>query len=219
VSQPKGFWRENLETILVCVIFVLFARTFVFQQSKIPTGSMEDTLLVGDYILVNRFQYAPTRFGWERALLPARKVRRGDVVVFKFPAKPETDYIKRVIGLPGDVVEIRGGQVLVNARPRPEPYTFFKGGNAIRSYGPRTVPPGQYFVMGDNRDRSEDSRSWGFVPRSHLQGRAILIWWSYEEDRDDYLRTRFAERARSIASKVIHFFNRTRWNRFFNLIH
>jgi len=219
LTRPKGFWRENIETILICVIFVLFARTFVFQQSKIPTGSMEDTLLVGDYILVNRFQYAPAMFDWERAILPARKVRRGDVVVFKFPGKPETDYIKRVIGLPGDVVEVRGGQVLVNGRPLREPYTFFKGGNAFRNFGPSKVPIGHYFMMGDNRDRSEDSRAWGFVPRSHLQGRAILIWWSYQEDREDYLKTRFFQRVRSVASKAVNFFNRTRWSRFFNLIH
>ena len=128
--QPKGFLRENYETSLICVLFVLFARTFVFQQSKIPTGSMEDTLLVGDYILVNRFQFAPAVFDWERALLPQRPIRRGDVVVFKYPRQVEVDYIKRVIGLPGEVVEIRDRQLIVDGRVIDEPYVVFKGGAA-----------------------------------------------------------------------------------------
>ena len=218
MSQPKGFWRENLETVLICVIFVLFARTFVFQQSKIPTGSMEDTLLVGDYILVNRFQYAPTLFDWEEKILPIRKIQRGDVVVFKYPRQVEVDYIKRVIGLPGDVIQVKGRQVLVNNKPLDESYTVFKGGMPSR-FGPVRVPSDNYFMMGDNRDRSADSRSWGFVPRENLQGRAIIIWWSYDEDKDDYKRTHFLERVRSIASKMLNLFTRTRWQRTFNVIH
>ena len=218
MSQPKGFWRENLETVLICVIFVLFARPFVFQQSKIPTGSMEDTLLVGDYILVNRFQYAPTLFDWEEKILPIRKIQRGDVVVFKYPRQVEVDYIKRVIGLPGDVIQVKGRQVLVNNKPLAESYTVFKGGMPSR-FGPVRVPSDNYFMMGDNRDRSADSRSWGFVPRENLQGRAIIIWWSYDEDKDDYKRTHFLERVRSIASKAVNLFTRTRWQRTFNVIH
>jgi signal peptidase I len=218
MNQPKGFWRENLETVLICVIFVLFARTFVFQQSKIPTGSMENTLLVGDYILVNRFQYAPTLFDWEQKILPIRKIQRGDVVVFKFPRQVEVDYIKRVIGLPGDVIQVRGEQVLVNNKPLSESYTVHKGGMPSR-FGPVRVPEGNYFMMGDNRDRSADSRTWGFVPQENLQGRAIIIWWSYDEDRDDYKKTHFLERVRSIASKAVNLFTRTRWRRTFNVIH
>ena len=218
VPPHKGFVRENYETILVCVLFVLFARTFVFQQSKIPTGSMEDTLLVGDYILVNRFQFAPALFDLERRLLPQRPIRRGDVVVFKYPRQVEVDYIKRVIGLPGEVVEIRDRQLIVDGRVIDEPYVVFKGG-AAGDFGPERVPPGHYFRSGDNRDRSADSREWGFVPVGHLQGRAILVWWSYDEDKDDYLRTRFVDRVRSIASKVVNFFSRTRWSRTLDLIH
>jgi signal peptidase I len=218
MNQSKGFWRENLETVLICVIFVLFARTFVFQQSKIPTGSMENTLLVGDYILVNRFQYAPTLFDWEQKILPIRKIQRGDVVVFKFPRQVEVDYIKRVIGLPGDVIQVRGEQVLVNNKPLSESYTVHKGGMPSR-FGPVRVPEGNYFMMGDNRDRSADSRTWGFVPQENLQGRAIIIWWSYDEDRDDYKKTHFLERVRSIASKAVNLFTRTRWRRTFNVIH
>ena len=137
----KGFVRENYETILICVVFVLFARTFVFQQSKIPTGSMEDTLLVGDYILVNRFQFAPALFGWERHLLPQRPIRRGDVVVFKYPRQVEVDYIKRVIGLPGEVVEVRDRQLIVDGRVIDEPYVVFKGG-AAGDFGPSGCRPG-----------------------------------------------------------------------------
>ncbi|MFQ5767406.1 MAG: signal peptidase I [Acidobacteriota bacterium] len=218
MTPPKGFLRENFETILVCVIFVLFARTFVFQQSKIPTGSMEDSLLVGDYILVNRFQYAPVLFNWEKHLLPRRDVRRGDVVVFKYPKQAEVDYIKRVIGLPGETVRIRNHQVFIDGRRLKEFYPVFKGGVA-GDYGPTKVPADHFLVLGDNRDRSADSRSWGFVPEGNLQGRAILVWWSYQEDRDDYKHTHFLERVRSVASKVLNFFTRTRWRRTFTLIH
>src|SRR5258706_7530823 len=104
---PKGILRDYAETILICVIFVVFTRAFIFQQSKIPSGSMEDTLLIGDYIMVNRYVFSPADSAWEKALLPVRDVRRGDIIVFKFPEEPETDYIKRVIGRPGDSLEIR----------------------------------------------------------------------------------------------------------------
>src|SRR5213593_4752967 len=118
----KGIIRDYFETIVVCVIFVIFSRGFVFQQSKIPTGSMEDTLLVGDYIMVNRFAYAPTATTLERRLLPTRDVQRGDVIVFKFPEDPDTDFIKRVIGLPGDKVEMKGGRTFINGQQLDEPY-------------------------------------------------------------------------------------------------
>src|SRR5215831_14386214 len=119
VDTPKSLLRDYFETIVTCVIFVLFARTWVFQQSKIPTGSMIPTLLIGDYIAVNKFIYAPRL---ERAPLPARDLRRGDIVVFKFPEEPEKDYIKRVIGLPGETVQIRDRQVYIDGRPLDEPY-------------------------------------------------------------------------------------------------
>ncbi len=119
---PKGIVRDYFETIVICVIFVVAARAFVFQQSKIPTGSMIPTLLIGDYIVVNKFIYAPTRSALERAFLPVRDIRRGDIVVFKFPVEPEKDYIKRIIGLPGDVIEIRNKTVYINGEPLDEPY-------------------------------------------------------------------------------------------------
>src|SRR5574341_1187392 len=123
VETPKSLIRDYFETIVTCVIFVLFARTFVFQQSKIPTGSMIPTLLIGDYIMVNKFVYAPPTAGvpllstFERAFFPTREIRRGDIVVFKFPEEPEKDYIKRVVGLPGETVEIRDRQVFIDGKP------------------------------------------------------------------------------------------------------
>jgi signal peptidase I len=114
--------RELVETVLVCVVFVLFLRAFVFQQSEIPSASMETTILIGDHVLVNRFIYAPTSFAWERHLLPIRNIRRGDIVVFKHPPGPEQDFIKRVVGLPGETIALRNGTLLVNGVPVDEPY-------------------------------------------------------------------------------------------------
>ncbi len=119
---PKGILRDYFETIVICVIFVVFARAFVFQQSKIPTGSMIPTLLIGDYIMVNKFVYSPTPTWLEKSLLPVRDIRRGDIIVFKFPEEPEVDYIKRVIGLPGEFIEVRNKTVYINGEPLEESY-------------------------------------------------------------------------------------------------
>jgi signal peptidase I len=169
--------REYAETILICVLLFVFLRAFVFQQSEIPSGSMEDTVLPGDYILVNRMNYAPTVFDWERRLLPVETIGRGDLVVFKHPLEPERDYIKRVVGLPNDTVEVRGGYVYVNGERLPEPYI-----NPLyrtREYfSAKRVPPGEYFLMGDHRCDSADSRSWGTVPEHLVKGRAFLVLFS-----------------------------------------
>ncbi len=214
---PKGIVRDYAETILICVIFVVFTRAFIFQQSKIPSGSMEDTLLIGDYIMVNRYVFSPADSAWERALLPVRDVRRGDVIVFKFPAEPETDYIKRVIGLPGDTLEIRKGFVYANGQRLDDPYVK----SAYRlpdTYAPFVVPEGRYWVMGDHRDRSSDSRVWGFVSRDLIKGRALLIWWSYTEGPND-INLRGMDQLKAIGNKVAHLFTRSRWGRCFTLIH
>ena len=145
-AHAKGVLRDYVETILVCVIFVVFSRAFAFQQSKIPSGSMENTLLVGDYIMVNRFVYAPTSFAWERTLLPVRDVQRGDVVVFKYPDSPEIDYIKRIVALPGDTVEMRQGFLYVNGTRQEEPYVEDEFRPA-ESFAPRQVPDDHYFAM------------------------------------------------------------------------
>ena len=218
-APQKALLRDYIETILICVIFVIFSRAFVFQQSKIPSGSMMDTLLVGDYIMVNRFVFADTSFDWERKLLPVRTIRRGDVVVFKHPPEPEVDYIKRVIGLPGDSVSVRHGKVYVNDELLNEPYVQEAYRNLdFKPHGPIQVQPGHYFVMGDHRNESLDSRSWGQVPIELMKGRALLIWWSYEEERSNpYMPV--GQRLRSWGDKLIHFFTRTRWSRCFDLIH
>ena len=190
---PKGILRDYLETIVTCVIFVLFARTFVFQQSKIPTGSMIPTLLIGDYIMVNKHVYAPSSFAWEKKLLPIRDIRRGDIIVFKYPEEPEKDYIKRVIGLPGDVIEIDGSQSPPRVRIEPsgkgafvaltEPYvatgwnalTFCcrQDGTASSGTQPITLSGAMYFVLGDNRNFSADSRSFGLVPAADILGKVL----------------------------------------------
>jgi signal peptidase I len=218
-AYHKPVLRDWIETILVCVMFVIFSRAFVFQQSKIPSGSMMDTLLVGDYIMVNRFVYAPASFEWERRLLPARPIERGDVVVFKQPGEPEIDFIKRVIGLPGDIVELRDGYLHVNEERLDEPYVNddYRRADPKKNFGPIQVRPDHYFVLGDHRNQSADSRFWGEVPRALMKGRALLVWWSYDEAPGNiYMST--GERLRSWGSKIVHFFTRSRWGRCFQLI-
>ena len=191
-AQGKSTAREYFESILIAVLLALFARTFVVQAFKIPTGSMEPNLLIGDHLLVNKMVTAPTATSLERALLPVRDVRRGDIIVFKFPEDPARDFIKRVIGLPGETVELRNKKVYINDEPLDEPYAHFitppatdrepRAWDPRETYGPVTVPPDQYFMMGDNRDNSQDSRFWGFMPASYVKGRAMFIYWSFGED-------------------------------------
>ena len=213
----KGLVRDYFETIVICVIFVIFSRAFVFQQSKIPTGSMENTLLIGDYIMVNRFAYAPAPTAFERAILPLREVRRGDIIVFRYPEEPEVDYIKRVVGLPGETLEVRSGMVYVNDKALEEPFVEPKYRDRNSAWGPRVIPPDCFFVMGDHRNNSRDSRYWGYVPRHFIKGRAFIIWFSYAEDRDDYEKTGFA-RMRSVFDKILHVGTRARWSRCFTLV-
>ena len=213
----KSVIRDYFETIVICVIFVLFSRAFVFQQSKIPTGSMEDTLLIGDYIMVNRFIYSPSSLDIEKKILPLREVKRQDVIVFKFPEEPEFDYIKRVIGLPNDMVEVRGGVAYVNGEKLDEPYVLEKYRDPHSYFPPTKVPEDSYFVLGDHRNNSRDSRYFGFVPANFIKGRAFMIWWSYEEDRNDYEK-RGIDRLKSMASKLFHLFTKSRWSRCFTII-
>jgi signal peptidase I len=222
----KSTIREYFESIVIAVILALFVRTWVVQAFKIPTGSMENNLLIGDHLLVNKFVFGPT--GAERAVLPVRDIRRGDIVVFKYPVEPERDFIKRVIGLPGDTIELRAKKVYVNGQPQDEPYVHFltmSDGGEVTSmdvrerYGPVTVPPDQYFVMGDNRDNSQDSRYWGYLPRSYVKGKAMMIYWSYEADRDDLADDSLGATFSRIVSVGTHFFTKTRWERLLHQIH
>jgi signal peptidase I len=233
MTEPfkKSTLREYFESIVIAVILALFIRTFVVQAFKIPTGSMEENLLIGDHLLVNKFVFGPSASAVERAVLPMASLKRGEVVVFKYPEEPDRDFIKRVIGLPGETVELREKKVYINGTPLNEPYVHFlappRGGtefNEVTSYdvreryGPVTVPPNQYFVMGDNRDNSQDSRYWGFLPRELVKGKALVIYWSYEAGREDYQEEGAGATARGFISVFAHFFTRTRWDRMFHQI-
>lgn len=216
-TVAKSVLREYFETIVVCVLILLFVRGFVFMQSKIPTESMLNTLLVGDYIFVDRSIYgapgdAPQRW------LGQREVRRGDVVVFRFPENPEVDFVKRVIGLPGDKLELRNGRVLINDQLLPEPYILPENIDPNSDFGPVQVPADNFFMMGDNRDNSRDSRAWGFLPRALVKGRAFFIWYSFDEQKNDHQNTG-AKRIISMARKVRYFVSKTRWDRLFSQIH
>jgi len=225
----KSTVREYFESILIAVILALFVRTFVLQAFKIPTGSMENNLLIGDHLLVNKFIFGPTPLAIGRAVLPVRAIRRGDIIVFKYPDEPERDFIKRVIGLPGETIELRNKKVYVDGKPLDEPYVHFltppsSEDQEVTSYdvrenfSPKTVPVDQYFVMGDNRDNSQDSRYWGFLPRSYVKGKALVIYWSYESGREDYLDEGFVASLKRFGSVITHFFTRTRWERLFHQI-
>ena len=229
----KSTAREYFESIVIAVILALFIRTFVVQAFKIPTGSMENNLLIGDHLLVNKFVFGPTLSGLEQTLLPIDPIARREVVVFKYPEEPERDFIKRVIGLPGETIELRNKRVFVNGQPLDEPYVHFleppddsESGDpdhtdfdVRRRYGPVTVPLNHYFVMGDNRDNSQDSRYWGFLPRDYIKGRALMVYWSYEADREDYQRSGFGEQVGGLVSTVTNLFTKTRWNRLLHQIH
>ena len=214
---PKSTAREYFESIVVAVILALFVRTWCFQAFKIPTGSMENNLLIGDHLVVNKFLFAPA--GPERALLPIRTIRRGDVVVFKSPPEPDRDFIKRVVGLPGETVELRHKKIYIDGTALDEPYVHYllpprPDGEATafdkrETYGPVTVPADNLFVMGDNRDNSEDSRYWGFLPQSYVKGRAMMVYWSFESDASDYERPGLEQ----LFSVVTGFVSKTRWAR------
>jgi signal peptidase I len=188
--MKKSVVREYAESLVMAVVLALFVRTWVFQAFKIPTGSMEPNLLVGDHLIVNKMIFSPEATSVEGAILPKRDIRRGDVVVFKYPEEPERDFIKRVIGLPGDRLELRRKAIYINGEPLAEPYVHLAEpasesagvtGDLREFYGPVTVPANQYFMMGDNRDNSQDSRYWGFLPAHYVKGKALFIYFSFEE--------------------------------------
>ena len=215
--HQKSTVREYFESICVAVILALFVRTFVVQAFKIPTGSMENNLLIGDHLLVNKFAFAPTLTGFERAILPVDPIRRGDIVVFKYPEEPERDFIKRVIGLPGDTIELKKKVVYLNGKALDEPYVRYLSPPAESSpddvdvrvqYGPVTVPADHYFMMGDNRDNSQDSRYWVFLPRSYVKGKALFVYWSFD-DGDGY----------GHSGGIPRFFTTIRWGRLLHQIH
>ena len=187
-APKRGHIRENVEAILVAILIALFIRTFVVQAFKIPSGSMKQTLQIGDHILVNKFIFGVKIPYWNKTIIPLKSPQRGDIIVFKYPVDPQKDFIKRVIGVGGDVVESRDKQLYVNHKlvnhdfgvhtdPR-----ILSGENKPRdNFGPLTVPENSLFVMGDNRDESYDSRFWGFVDIKAVNGKAFIIYWSWDK--------------------------------------
>jgi signal peptidase I len=192
-SKPaKSKLRENVEAIVIAIILALFIRTFVVQAFKIPSGSMEDTLLIGDYILVNKFIYGIKVPFTDYTLIPIEQPKRGDVIVFKYPGDPSKDFIKRVVGVGGDTVLIQNKHVYVNGKLLPDksaihidPRIYPPGVQIRDNDGPIKVPQGKLFVMGDNRDESNDSRFWGFVDVSAVRGKAFMIYWSWDSENTD----------------------------------
>ncbi|HKV05962.1 MAG TPA: signal peptidase I [Candidatus Acidoferrales bacterium] len=239
---------EFLESLLVTILLALFGTTFILQAFKIPSQSMEPTLLVGDHLLVNKFIFEG-RGAWYEKLLPYRSVRRGDIIVFRFPFDDHPHYVKRVIGLPGDRISIINQQVYVNGNHLTEPYVVHdpsagddpfgdnfppSDGDFIKSRlrpewadqimnsverGELVVPLGHFFVMGDNRDNSWDSRYWGFVDRRAIMGRPMVIYWSVRATADDYGDRSLLGAARGMGDTLIHLPSRTRWHRMLREVH
>lgn len=197
--RKKGVVRDYAESIIMAVLIAFVIRTYIVQPFTIPSGSMEDTLLIGDYLLVNKFIYGVTIPFTDKKVLSIRQPARGDVVVFLFPedARNERlffwqkkDFIKRIIGLPGDRVRMSDQVVYVNGAPYTIPQEVHKGAQGgdsplLYDMEERVVPEGQYFVMGDNRDRSFDSRYWGYVPKKYIRGLAFIKHWSWDSEKSN----------------------------------
>jgi len=216
----KCWWRDTFEAIIVAALLALFLRAFVFGTFKIPTPSMVPNLLIGDHLIVNSFIYGPAASPLDKALLPFDDIDRGDIVVFNYPYDLKTQFVKRVIGLPGETVEMKGKTVYINGKPLEEAYAHYQEYQGIylrKDFGPYTVPEEQYFMMGDNRDNSNDSRFWGPVPRSLVRGRAFMIYWCYEATTDEYLSTGW-NRVKNLAKTALNFFKNTKWNRTFKIV-
>lgn len=186
-KSKKSTFREYFEAFAIAILLALFIRTFIIQAFKIPSGSMLPTLQIGDHLLVSKFIYGIKLPFNGKTLVPFKSPEQGDVVVFKYPKDRSIDYIKRVIGVPGDTIEIKNKKVFINSSPIDDPHAFFQTNSIFRAtHSPRdnfsavTVPEGKVFVMGDNRDNSHDSRFWGFVDQKDILGKAFIIYWSWD---------------------------------------
>ncbi len=246
-EKPRETTVEFLASLAGVLVTGLFIITFVLQAFEIPSSSMEDTLLIGDHVFVNREQFAqPTR--WMGPLLPYRDIRRDDIVVFLSPMTPGLFVVKRIIGLPGDRIHLRNGEVFRNGQELEQPFVVHKRpdqydpyrvnfpavapseGDQLADYwqlslpqyiqgADLVVPPDSFFGMGDNRDVSYDSRYWGFIPRKNVIGRPMFIYWSFTTPEGQYQRSSPWERASFVAHIIIHFFDETRWSRTLRIVH
>ncbi len=225
---PRSSLRLNFEAVCQAVILALFVRTYVAEAYKIPTSSMVPTLLIGDHLVVNKLVYRPALTPLEENLVPTRSVRRGDIIVFRSPIEPETNVVKRVIGLPGERLRIEKKRVYIDDEVLDEPYAHFEtpasddDPNTFyemrgENFAEITIPDDHYFMMGDNRDNSYDSRYWGPLPGELVRGRALIVYWSYDALTEEYLETDLVKKVKNLFSTVIHFFGRTRWGRTFHL--
>ncbi len=242
VSTVSSDVIGSLQSLLGTVVIAIFVITFIVQAFQIPSESMENTLLVGDYLLVNKLCYGGRGFG----LMPYEKIARGDVIVFHYPVDPTQHFVKRVIGVPGDRLRLVSKKVWINGKPLDEPYVRFlePPNNLFRDNFPRLdvpalglegkwwlemrklvedgqliVPEGHYFVMGDNRDDSQDSRYWGFVPRENIIGRPLLIYWSVKPVVVDPPPGSVAGKLYRVLYSATHILQITRWNRTLRLVH
>jgi signal peptidase I len=247
-EKPRESTVEFLASLAAVLVTGLFIITFIVQAFEIPSSSMENTLLIGDHVFVNREQFAPPS-RWIGPIMPYRGVRDQDIVVFLSPAEPGLYVVKRIIGAPGDRIHLRDGVVYRNGQKLDEPYVIHQGGpehyDVYRDNFPAVppsesnvtptpewqltmkqyiqgddlvVPPDRYFGMGDNRDVSYDSRYWGFIPRENVIGRPMFIYWSFETPADQYLQREFSQRIGFLAHVVIHFFDETRWRRTLRIV-
>jgi signal peptidase I len=241
-EKPRETMVEFLASLAAVLVTGLFIITFVVQAFEIPSSSMEDTLLIGDHVFVNRIVFAP-KTAWVGPILPYREVRHSDIVVFLHPdaAYAGTYVVKRIMGVPGDRIHLRNGEVYRNGEKLNEPYVqhdrdepsdYYRNNfpavppsdpnispkweGELASYiqdGDLVVPPGHYFAMGDHRGVSLDSRYWGFIPQENIIGRPMFIYWSFNTPSDQYTKTGMADRLGFLAHVVFHFFDETRWNR------
>lgn len=237
-------WTSSVQSLLSTVIIAIFVITFILQAFQIPSESMENTLLIGDYLLVDKLRYGGGDF-WEN-ILPYRPVRRGDVIVFHYPINPSEHFVKRVVGVPGDRIRLIKGELYVNGVLQHEPYVRYSSTihDSFRDEFPRVnlvvpglegawweqmkklvedgqliVPEGHYFVLGDNRDESLDSRYWGFVPRENIVGRPLIIYWSMRSVDGDSQGVHSANDGLfHFAYALTHLFQLTRWDRTFRIV-
>jgi signal peptidase I len=242
--KKKETTVEFLASLAVVLVTGLFIITFIVQAFEIPSSSMENTLLIGDHVFVNRIGFSP-RTHWIGPIVPYRDIHHGDIVVFLSPAEPGLYVVKRVIGIPGDRVHLRDGRVYRNGAVLDEPYVIRDGTeNPYRDDFPAVapsdannvtpewhlelgkhiqgddlvVPPNEYFVMGDNRDVSYDSRYVGFIPRENIIGRPLFIYWSFQTPANQYLKRDIGDRVGFVVHVIIHFVDQTRWRRMFRIV-
>jgi signal peptidase I len=222
----KSAAREWLESLVFSLIFVFFFTNFIAQATQVPTESMKPTILVGDHFFLDKFAFPANYPEFVTKVLPTRQIRRGDIIAFKSPTNPKIPFIKRVVGLPGEILEIRDKVVLINGKELQEVYKFFIDPNVYErgsgipydyivrdNFGPINIPSNSYFMMGDNRDNSNDSRYWGVVDAKNIIGKPLFIYWSYDAPPYDPRPKSILEYAQEYGSVALNFFTKTRWTR------